>query len=154
MSDKTRKNDEIYDGVNVIDAVRDVLNACRSEESVKDASYSYVVTKTNTARELLLDFLNVILKEEYRDAYKKDKTAKRVFTTEMILYDYFLRRLDIDKIAKKYTKAADKKVIMDIICECTDIICNNVVDTYDKLADWVNTYMLHTWQEVTENKTA
>lgn len=148
------KSDEIFDGVTVKNAVEDVLNACRSEESVKDASYSYVVTKTNTARELLLDFLNVILREEYRDAYKKDKTAKRVFTTEMIFYDYFLRRLDIDKIAKKYTKAADKKVIMDIICECTDIICNNVVDTYDKLADWVNMYMLHTWQEVTANKTA
>lgn len=72
------KSDEIYDGVNAIDAVRDVLNACRSEESVKDASYSYVVTKTNTARELLGDFLDVILKEEYKDAYKKDKTAKEV----------------------------------------------------------------------------
>ena len=51
------KSDEIYDGVNAIDAVRDVLNACRSEESVKDASYSYVVTKTNTACELVGDFL-------------------------------------------------------------------------------------------------
>lgn len=117
------KSDEIYDGVNAIDAVRDVLNACRSEESVKDASYSYVVTKTNTARELLGDFLDVILKEEYKDAYKKDKTA-------------------------------NKKVIMDVIATCQDVICDNVVDIYDKLADWVNTYMLHTWQEITENKTA
>ena len=66
------KSDEIYDGVNAIDAVRDVLNACRSEESVKDASYSYVVTKTNTARELLGDFLDVILKEEYKDAYRRE----------------------------------------------------------------------------------
>ena len=56
------KSDEIYDGVNAIDAVRDVLNACRSEESVKDASYSYVVTKTNTARELLGDFHAVFVK--------------------------------------------------------------------------------------------
>ena len=148
------KSDEIYDGVNAIDAVRDVLNACRREESGKDASYSYVVTKTNTARELLGDFLDVILKEEYKDAYKKDKTAKRVFTSSMIFYDYFLRRLDLDKIAKKYTKTADKKVIMDLIATCQDVICDNVVDIYDKLADWVNTYMLHTWQEITENKTA
>ena len=124
------KSDEIYDGVNAIDAVRDVLNACRSEESVKDASYSYVVTKTNTARELLGDFLDVILKEEYKDAYKKDKTAKRVFTSSMIFYDYFLRRLDLDKIAKKYTKTADKKVIMDVIATCQDVICEEADTKY------------------------
>lgn len=45
-------------------------------------------------------------------------------------------------------------MIMDVIATCQDVICDNVVDIYDKLADWVNTYMLHTWQEITENKTA
>lgn len=148
------RTDEIFDGVTVKDAIEDIMNACRSEESVKDAPYAYVVEKTEKARELLLQFINILIREEYKDAYKKDKTAQCVFTCSMILYDYFVRRLDADKIAKKYTKTAGKNIIMDIIAACVDMICNNVAPVYDSLEDWANMYMLHTWQEITENKTA
>lgn len=148
------KSDEIFDGVTVKDAIEDVLNSCRTEKKVDDAPYRFVVEKTEKARELLLQFIYILIDEEYKDAYKKDKTAKRVFTSSSIMYDYFLRRLDLDKIAKKYTKTADKRVIMDIVAACEDTICNDVADIYDKLTDWVNMYMLHTWQEITENKTA
>lgn len=148
------KSDEIFDGVTVKDAIEDVLNSCRTEKKVDDAPYRFVVEKTEKARELLLQFINILIREEYRDAYKKDKTAKRVFTSSSIMYDYFLRRLDLDKIAKKYTKTADKRVIMDIVAACEDIICNDVADIYDKLENWAEMYMIHTWREVTENKTA
>lgn len=148
------KSDEIYDGVTVKNAVEDVLNACRSEKNVIDAPYSYVTEKTERARGLVLKFIYILIREEYKDAYKKDKTAKHVFTSSMILYDYFVRRLDADKIAKKYTKTADKNVIMDIIAACVDVICNNVAPIYSMLENWAEMYMIHTWREVTENKTA
>lgn len=148
------RTDEIFDGVTVKNAVEDVLNACRSEKNVIDAPYSYVVEKTERARGLVLKFIYILIDEEYKDAYKKDKTAECVFTCPMIVYDYFVRRLDADKIAKKYTKSAGKNVIMDIIAACVDAICNNVAPIYSMLEDWATMYMIHTWREVTENKTA
>lgn len=151
------KSDEVYDGVTVKNVIEDIMNACRSEKNVTDAPYSYVVEKTERARGLVLKFIYILIREEYKDAYKKDKTAKCVFACSMILYDYFVRRLSIDKIAKMYTKTAnkaDKNVIMDIIAACVDAICNNVANVYDSLEDWANMYMLHTWREVTANKTA
>lgn len=148
------KSDEIFDGVTVKNVVEDVLNACRSEKNVMNAPYSYVVEKTELARYFVQKFIYILIDEEYKDAYKKDKTAQSVFTCSMILYDYFVRRLDADKIAKKYTKSANKKIITDIISACVDVICNNVATVYDSLEDWATMYMLHTWQEVTENKTA
>lgn len=148
------KSDEIFDGVTVKNAVEDVLNACRTEKNVMNAPYSYVVEKTELARYFVQKFIYILIDDEYKDAHKKDKTAKRVFTSAMITYDYFVKRLDADKIAKKYTKTADKKLIMDIIAACVDVICNNVSSVYSDLEDWAEKYMLHTWQEVTENKTA
>lgn len=148
------RTDEIFDGVTVKDAVEDVLNACRSEKNVMNAPYSYVVEKTEKARFFVQKFIYILIDEEYKDAYKKDKTAQSVFTCSMIIYDYFVRRLDADKIANKYTKSANKKIITDIISACVDVICNNVAPVYDSLEDWATMYMLHTWQEVTENKTA
>lgn len=148
------KSDEIFDGVTVKNAVEDVLNACRSEKNVMDAPYSYVVEKTERARGLVLQFIYILIGEEYKDAYKRDKTSKCVFACSMIVYDYFVRRLDADKIAKEYTKSADKNIIMDIITACVDAICNNVAPIYSMLEDWAEKYMIHTWQEITENKTA
>ena len=148
------KSDEIYDGVTVKNVVEDIMNACRSEKNVLDAPYTYVVEKTERARGLVLRFIYILIDEEYKDAYKRDKTAKCVFACSMIVYDYFVRRLDADKIAKEYTKSADKNIIMDIIAACVDAICNNVANIYDSLEDWATMYMLHTWQEITENKTA
>ena len=151
------KSDEIYDGVTVKNAVEDVLNACRSEKNVMDAPYANVTEKTERARGLVLKFIYILIREEYKDAYKKDKTAECVFTCSMIVYDYFVRRLSIDKIAKMYTKTADKadeNIIMDIIAACVDAICNNVAPIYSMLEDWATMYMIHTWREVTENKTA
>lgn len=148
------RTDEIFDGVTVKNAVEDVLLSCRSEKCVLDAPYNYVTEKTELARDLVLQFINILVHEEYKDAYKKDKTAKRVFTSAMITYDYFVRRLGLDKIAEKYTKTADKKVIMDVIAACENVICNNVADIYDKLENWAEMYMIHTWREVTANKTA
>ena len=148
------RTDEIFDGVTVKNVVEDVLNACRSEKSVIDAPYSYVVEKTERARGLVLKFIYILISEEYKDAYKKDKTAECVFTCPMIVYDYFVRRLDLDKIAKKYTKSAGKNIIMDIVTACVDVICNNVAPIYSMLEDWATMYMLHTWREITENKTA
>ena len=148
------RTDEIFDGVTVKDAIEDIMNACRSEKNVIDAPYSYVVDKTERARGLVLKFIYILIDEEYKDAYKKDKTAQSVFTCSMIIYDYFVRRLDADKIANKYTKTADKKLIMDVIAACENVICNNVSSVYSDLEDWAEKYMIHTWQEVTENKTA
>lgn len=148
------KSDEIFDGVTVKNAVEDVLLSCRSEKCVLDAPYNYVTEKTELARYFVQKFIYILIDEEYKDAHKKDKTAKRVFTSAMITYDYFVRRLDLDKIAKKYTKTADKKVIMDVIVACENVICNNVSSVYSDLEDWAEKYMIHTWQEATENKTA
>ena len=67
------KSDEIYDGVNAIDAVRDVLNACRSEESVKDASYSYVVTKRIQQESYWVIFLMLFSKKNIKTHTRKTK---------------------------------------------------------------------------------
>lgn len=148
------KSDEIFDGVTVKAAIMDVLVSCRTESGELDAPYGYVVEKTNLARYYVSKFIYILINEEYKDAYKKDKTAKRVFTSAMLFYDYYVRRLDLDKIAKKYTKTGDEKVMRNILNACIDVLCDNVGFVYSDLEGWTETYMIHTWQEVTENKTA